>query len=48
MGRGMGAEEEAEAGTPSLEVGSGLEAVLRRTYGGRLEGVLRALTKPPS
>jgi len=45
---GMDAEEEADAVTPRLEIGAGLEAVLRRTYGGRLEGVLCALTRPPS
>ncbi len=34
--------------TPELEVGAGLEAVLRRAYGGRLRAVLRALARPPS
>jgi len=34
--------------TPELEVGAGLEAVLRRAYGGRLGAVLRALARPPS
>lgn len=32
----------------ALEIGGGLEGVLRRTYGGRLEAVLRALAVPPA